>query len=219
MINEITKSFQANLQTSTKIFKSSEFVSDLDNFFVNRVILYKSLWQHCCWTQTSWQVMQQDSDWLVVAASHASLSCVKRSTSESVTMGVRKEEKRAFAPLEIWSKNQKRLENLKTAVKFRLISLILAIAVYLPAWHTAQEIGSLFWCHEVVSLQFTHVRYFACRCRLQSLWADCSIVTLYCVTMTWQQIFKGSVTVVGVVPHVTVESRHLWQKILRESDC
>jgi len=37
--------------------------------------------------------------------------------------------------------------------------------------------------------------------------------------MTWQQIFKGSVTVVGVVPHVTVESRHLWQKILRESDC
>jgi len=49
------------------------------------------------------------------------------------------------------------------------MSLIPAIAVYLYVWHTAQEVGSLFWCHEVVSLQFTHVRYFACRCRLQKL--------------------------------------------------
>jgi len=60
---------------------------------------------------------------------------VKRSTSESVAMGVRKEGERAFSPLEIWYQNQKRLENLKTltAVQFRLISLILAItAVYLP---------------------------------------------------------------------------------------
>jgi len=106
------------------------------------------------------------------------------------------------------------LENLKTAVHFRLISLILAIAVYLPVRHTAQEIGSLYWCHEVVSLPFTHICYFACRCRLQSLWADCSIVTLYCITITWLQIFKGSVTVEGVLPHVTVERRHLWQKIV-----
>ena len=107
-------------------------------------------------------------------------------------MGVRKERKWAFPPIEIWSKNQKRLENLKTAVQFRLISWILAIAVYLSVWHTAQEVGSLFWCLEVMSLQFTHVRYFACRYRLQSLWADFSIVTLCCVTITWQQIFKGS---------------------------
>jgi len=42
--------------------------------------------------------MQQDSDWLVIAASHVFLCCVKRSTSESVAMGVRKEEKRVFAP-------------------------------------------------------------------------------------------------------------------------
>ena len=127
--------------------------------------------------------------------------------------------KTGVCPLEIWSKNSKHLENLKTAVQFRLISLILATAVHLPEWHTAQEGGSLFWYHEVVGLQFTHVRYFACRCRLQSLWADCSIVTLYCVTVTWQQIFKGSVTVVGVLPHVAVERRHLWQKMLRDSDC
>ena len=36
MIKSITKPFQAKLQTSTKILKSSEFVSDPDNFFVNR---------------------------------------------------------------------------------------------------------------------------------------------------------------------------------------
>jgi len=29
----------------------------------------------------------------------------------------------------------------------------------------AQESGSLFWCHAVLSLQFTHVRSFACRHR------------------------------------------------------
>jgi len=50
--------------------------------------------------------MQQDSDRPVIAASHTFLCCVKRSTSESVAMGTRKEGKRAFAPLEIWSKNQ-----------------------------------------------------------------------------------------------------------------
>jgi len=50
--------------------------------------------------------------------------------------------------------NQKRLENLKTTVQFRLISLILAIAVYLPVWYTAEEVSSPFWWHEVVSLQF-----------------------------------------------------------------
>jgi len=42
--------------------------------------------------------MQQNSDWLVIAASHAFFCCVKRSTSESATMGLRKEGKRAFAP-------------------------------------------------------------------------------------------------------------------------
>ena len=81
--------------------------------------------------------MQQDSDWLVIAASHAFICCVKRSTSELVAMGVRKEGKRAIAPLEIWSKNQKHLENLKTAVQSRFIRLILAIAVNL--------LGESYW--------------------------------------------------------------------------
>jgi len=31
--------------------------------------------------------------------------------------------------------------------------------------HTAQEPGSLFWCHAVINLQFTHVRSFADRCK------------------------------------------------------
>jgi len=48
----------------------------------------------------------EDSDWLVIAVSHAFLCCVKRSTSESVTMDVHKEGKRAFAPLQIWSKSK-----------------------------------------------------------------------------------------------------------------
>jgi len=39
---------------------------------------------------------------------------LKRSPSESVTMGVCKEGKRAFAPLEMWSKTKN--ENLKRAV-------------------------------------------------------------------------------------------------------
>jgi len=37
--------------------------------------------------------------------------------------------------------------------------------------------------------------------------------------MTCQQIFKGSVTVVGVLPRVTVERRHLWQQMQLDSDC
>jgi len=55
--------------------------------------------------------------------------------------------------------------------------------------------------------------------QVAKLVSGCSIVTLYFVTITWQQIFKGSVTVVGVLPHVTVERRRLWQKMLPESDC
>jgi len=43
--------------------------------------------------------------------------------------------KRAFSPLEIGTKNQKFLENLKLAAKFRLIHIIVAITVYLPVRH------------------------------------------------------------------------------------
>jgi len=41
--------------------------------------------------------------------------------------------------------------------------------------------------------------------------ADCSTVGLYCVTITWQQICKGSlyIVVAGVLLHETAERRHL----------
>jgi len=39
-------------------------------------------------------------------------------------------------PLEIGSKKQKFIENLKSAVSFRLIGLILAMTVYLPVLHS-----------------------------------------------------------------------------------
>jgi len=62
-----------------------------------------------------------------------------------------------------------------------------------------------------MSLQFTHVPSFACRGGLRKSQADCSTVGLRCVTMTWQQICKGSlyITVAGVLLHETVERTHL----------
>jgi len=61
-----------------------------------------------------------------------------------------------------------------------------------------------------MNLQFTYVPSFACRGGLRKSRADCSTVGLYCVTITWQQICKGSLyTVAGVLLHETVERRHL----------
>ena len=70
---------------------------------------------------------------------------------------------------------------------------------------TAQEPGSLFWCHTIIRLQFAHVRSFACKGKLRNLLADCSAVGLYCATVTWEWIFKRSlqVTSIGVFSHVT----------------
>ena len=50
---------------------------------------------------------------------------------------------------------------------------------------------------------------FACRGGLRKSRADCSAVGLYCVTITWQQILKGSryITGAGVLLHETVERR------------
>jgi len=51
-----------------------------------------------------------------------------------------------------------------------------------------------------MSLQFTHVPSFVCRGGLRKSRAECSTGGLYCVTMTWQQICKGSlyIAVAGV---------------------
>jgi len=45
-----------------------------------------------CWTQTSWQVMQRDSD-MLIAVSHVHLHFVKRSISESIQQCFHKVEK------------------------------------------------------------------------------------------------------------------------------
>jgi len=51
----------------------------------------------------------------------------------------------------------------------------------------------------------------ACRGRLRNSGANCSTIDLCCVTITWQQVFEDAlqVTVVGVLPHVTMECRRL----------
>ena len=99
------------------------------------------------------------------------------------SMGVRRGSKRAFAPLEIGTKNQNFFGNMKLEAHFRVIHLIVAMTVSLPVYdtdnHTAQELDSLFWCHAVVRLQFARALCFACRGRLRTLLADCSTVGLY----------------------------------------
>jgi len=47
--------------------------------------------------------------------------------------------------------------------------------------------------------------------RLRKSRADCSLVGLHCVTITWKQIGKGSlyIMVAGVLLHETVERRRL----------
>ena len=69
--------------------------------------------------------------------------------------------------------------------------------------------GALYYA--VMSLQFTRVPSVACRGGLRMSRADCSIVGLYCVAISWQQICKDSrcITVAGVLLHETVERKHL----------
>ena len=52
---------------------------------------------------------------------------------------------------------------------------------------------------------------FVCRGGFRKSRADFSAADLYCVTITWQKICKGSlcITVVGVLLHETVKRRHL----------
>jgi len=71
----------------------------------------------------------------------------------------------------------------------------------------------------VCDTSYTDYIYNWCgiRGRLQNLGEDSFKISLYRVAITWQQRFK--VTAVGVLLHVTVERRHLWQVMQRDSDC
>jgi len=64
-----------------------------------------------------------------------------------------------------------------------------------------------------MSLYIIPVRSYACRGRWSNLRAVYSTVGLYCLTITWQQIFKRSlqVTVESVLLHVIVEKHTSWQ--------
>ena len=59
-------------------------------------------------------------------------------------------------------------------------------------------------------LQFNHVHFFF-RGRLRNWQAYCFVVGRYCVTIRWQQIFKGSLRIMveGVLPHVILERSNL----------
>jgi len=80
------------------------------------------------------------------------------------------------------------------------VELILAMTVYFPVWYTAQEPSSLFWCHAVVNcLQFTHIHYIYLQRQFAKVGNGRSTIGLHCVTVTWQQIFKGSLQVAAIV--------------------
>ena len=93
----------------------------------------------------------------------------------------------------------------KSSTLLTLVTLVMSLQSSL--W------PSLSWCDAMMSLQFIHVHSFVCRGRLRNLQSDCSNVGLHCVTVTWQQIFKGSlqVTVANVLVHLIVVCRHVWQ--------
>ena len=92
----------------------------------------------------------------------------------------------------------------KLVALFGLSDLIFAITVYLPLIHCKRVRSSVIqWWADVCS--------FACKGRLRYLWAEFSAVVLCSVTITRQQIFKGSlqVTVVRLLPHVMLNAEIL----------
>ena len=99
-----------------------------------------------------------------------------------------------------------------------LIDLIFAMTVlFFDMTLTAQEPGSLLWCHAISSLQLTHVRFISCRDRLRNLGANSSIIGLHCVTVAWQQSFTSSC---GSRHLAACDSwRHLWQVMQRDNNC
>jgi len=97
-------------------------------------------------------------------------------------MGVRRGGQNGHLPLlEIGPKNQNFLENMKSAVQFRLINWILAMTVCLPVRHshcTRARFTVLVSCRSELEVHL-------CSIGRPNLWADSSAVGLYCVTITW----------------------------------
>ena len=129
-------------------------------------------------------------------------------------MGVHnKAAKWSFAPLlEIGTKNQNFVANLKSGAQFRLNwfnSCIDSVFVGMTLTMHKNQVycpGVVQWwvCSSLISAALA-----VCRGKLRNLHTDCSTVWLYCITITWQQIFMCSlqVTVGGIFPHVSVERK------------
>ena len=103
-------------------------------------------------------------------------------------MGFRRagETKRAFAPrLEIGVKNQIFLDKRDAGILIPInwFDSCNEIFFYRHETHTAQESGSQFQCHAVMSLQLTQVPSFAWRGGLRKSRVDCSAVHLYCMRL------------------------------------
>ena len=119
--------------------------------------------------------------------------------------------KRAFAPLAIGTKKQIFLENLNSEAHFRWIDLILALTVYLPVWHSLHKSQDHYSCNACCDeLEVHSSPLFFLQSQVAKLASGFFIVGLYCVTLTWQQIFKASLQkmaegVFRIFPEVTVE--------------
>jgi len=114
--------------------------------------------------------------------------------------------------LEIETNNQNFLENLASAAQFRLIDLILAMAVYLPVWHsrcTKARFSVLVSCDDELVV---HSCPLLC---LQGQVAKLASGLFY----SWSLLrsnktatnlqYSLQVTILGVLSHVTAERRHL----------
>jgi len=71
-----------------------------------------------------------------------------------------------------------------------------------------------------MSLQFIHDHSVVCRVTLPNLRAHCATVALSCFNnnMATNLKFASSYDSNRVFPHVTVDLRHLWQVMQRNSD-
>ena len=129
-------------------------------------------------------------------------------------MGVRRWGKTSFSPPELG------LENLKSASRFRLIDLILAITLYLPVWHshcTKSSFTVLVWCIDelpvhscpLLRLQTYNVAKHA------GAWFCCfSLLRNTNMATNLQRLTSGYDKC--VFPHVTVDLAHLCQVLFFE---
>ena len=154
--------------------------------------------------------------------------------------------KRAFVPLEIGTMNQKFLENLKSASWFRF-DLILAITLCLPVWHshcTRASFTILLLCSDTLAQgcatcgprakrSTTKWIFMPVTSTRQPVWNEGAARGLICLIAFGPSVIKvahpcasgslmstpSSCYIKCVFPHVTVDLRHLWQEMQRDSDC